>query len=58
MPGERGQRIWQLGINHARSSLCRSGVGYHVGVPQLLVVGQANSVWSALENLHEIKDQF
>ena len=34
-----GQRIWQLGINHARSSLCRSGVGYHVGVPQLLVVG-------------------
>src|ERR1035438_2706443 len=33
------QRVRQLGINHARSALRRSGVGYHVEVPQQLVVG-------------------
>jgi hypothetical protein len=33
------QGVRQLGINHARGALRRSGVGYHVKVPQLLVVG-------------------
>src|ERR1700694_4449760 len=33
------QGVRQLGINHTRSALRRSGVGYHVKVPQLLVVG-------------------